>query len=101
MRPAPVKNRLQDIATRSFDLVIDEGLRNSVLNTIEVAEQAGWRLRAVQVPNVDALTCSKAEREKLFSRCITRELFDTGHALAQKPDPFTGPQELRAQLMEF
>lgn len=101
VREVDVGQNLQEIATRSFDLVIDEGLRNSVLSTIRVAQEAGWNLRAARMPDVDALDCTPKDRELLFSNCITRGLYDAGRAAALLPDPFIGPDELRRRIMEF
>ncbi len=101
VREADIDENLQEIATRSFDLVIDEGLRNSVLSTIDLAETSGWRLRAARMPDVSGLDCSKAERELLFSPCITDMLYRAGQAAAAGADPFIGPDELRRRILEF
>ena len=96
------KVSLQPLATRSFELVIDEGLRNSLLNTIRAAEREGWHVRGLPAPKFEDLGCDKApDRDDLFSKCITRKLFDRGHDLASGRIPWLGPDELRREIMRF
>ncbi|GFE66337.1 patatin-like phospholipase family protein [Litoreibacter roseus] len=100
VRPDAVEPKLVDIAERSFELVIDEGLRSSLLNSVTVAERAGWRLRAVKAPDYDTLGCPPDD--EIFSACITRRLFEEGEKLAlAQPVRWKGPAEVRAAAQEF
>jgi len=75
---------LLGVATRTFDLVADEGLRQSLIETADLARAAGWRLQAVRAPGFDTLGC--LGDTDLFSPCVTRALFAAGDALARAPE---------------
>lgn len=72
------------VARRSFDLLIDEGLRQSILQTVALSEQSGWQLRAAIAPEFDQLGCERDAA--LFSSCITRALFEVGRTRAAAGD---------------
>ena len=86
------KGGLLGVAERTFELVSDEGLRQSLIETADLARQSGWRLRAVRAPEFDALGCGKDG--DLFSPCVTNALFDAGRVMALQPtiDWLTGQQ---------
>ncbi len=72
------------VARRSFDLLIDEGLRQSILQTVALSEESGWNLRAAIAPEFDQLGCPRDA--SLFSSCITRALFEVGRKRAEAGD---------------
>jgi predicted acylesterase/phospholipase RssA len=71
---------LLGVAGRTFQLVSDEGLRQSLVETADLARDAGWRLRAVRAPDFESLGCGADDA--LFSACVTRALFASGERLA-------------------
>lgn len=100
VREVKTDTTLTALAERNFNLVIDEGLRNSLLRTVDVAERAGWRLRAVKAPDFEELGCPSTD--EIFSACITRALFEAGEELALGGDiTWKGPREIRAAAREF
>jgi len=91
------------IAGRSAEIVSDEGLRQSVLRTVDLARSRGWRLRGLVTPALPPETCPRPAGTKgegfagdgLFSACVTQALFDVGRSLgASRPIPWMGPAEL-------
>ncbi|PTX57630.1 patatin-like phospholipase [Litoreibacter ponti] len=100
VREVETGTKLSDLAERNIDLIIDEGLRSSLLRTVEVAERAGWRLRAVKAPDFEELGCD--ETDEIFSACVTRALYARGEALAMSGNiTWKGPREVRAAALEF
>lgn len=75
---------LLGIAGRTFQLVSDEGLRQSLIETADLARETGWTLRAVRAPEFDTLGCGKDSA--LFSACVTGALFRAGEAMALAPE---------------
>lgn len=98
---------LLGIAGRTFQLVADEGLRASILDTVELARQSGWRLSGLLAPNRDELApvfdrlgCTPGD--ELFSPCLTRALFEAGREIgAQGPAPWLDAAALAAKAREF
>ena len=70
------------LAGRTFKLVSDEGLRESLVETVDLAQASGWRLQAVVAPDFDSLGCP-GEENALFSDCVTRALFNAGRAMGR------------------
>lgn len=100
VRPVPVERRLVDVAQRSFDLVIDEGLRASLEETVAVAKRSGWRLRATFAPEFAELECP--EDDGLYSACVTQALFEKGRAAAlASPAPWVGPDALLERVRAY
>jgi len=88
------------VARRSFELVIDEGLRQSILQTIALSQQSGWTLRAAIAPEFDDLGCPRDDA--LFSSCITRALFEVGRNRAEQGDfQWKTASELKTLAEEF
>ena len=100
VREVKTGTKLADLAERNIDLVIDEGMRNSLLRTVDVAERAGWRLRAVKAPDFEELGCP--DIGSVSSACVTRALYERGEALALRGNiPWLGPRAVRALASEF
>lgn len=98
---------LLGIAGRTFELVVDEGLRTSILDTVEIAQRSGWRLRGLLAPTreelapvFDRLGCTAGD--ELFSPCLTRALFEAGRETgARQPIPWLDAGALAAKAREF
>lgn len=98
---------LLGIAGRTFEIVADEGLRTSILDTVELAEGSGWRLRGLVAPTREELApvferlgCTAGD--ELFSPCLTRALFEAGRETgARRPIPWLGAEALAAKASEF
>ena len=106
--PAETGTGILSVAGRSAEIVTDEGLRQSILRTVALAEDEGWRLRGLLAPDVSAV-CESPEQGKaagfegdgLFSACVTSALFEAGQALGASSEiPWLGPRELRAAAEE-
>ncbi len=83
VRVARTETGLLDLAGRTFTLVSDEGLRESLVETVDLAQASGWRLRAAVAPDFETLGCG--EDDDLFSACVTDKLFEAGRAMATAP----------------
>ncbi len=81
--PVETQAGLLGVAGRTFELVTDEGLRQSLIETADLAEASGWRLRAVRAPEFATLGCPRDGA--LFSPCVTRALFAAGERMARAP----------------
>ncbi len=100
VREVKTGTKLTDLAERNIDLIIDEGMRNSLLRTVDIAERAGWRLRAIKAPDFEDLGCP--DQGNVSSACVTRALYARGEALALSGNiPWKGPRDVRAAAREF
>ncbi|MDJ0629594.1 MAG: patatin-like phospholipase family protein [Rhodobacter sp.] len=91
---------LLDVAERTFALVSDEGLRESLVETVDLARRSGWRLRAAVAPDFDTLGCG--DDDALFSACITEKLFEAGRAMGRTPQiAWLDGRELRELARRF
>ena len=91
---------LLDVAGRTFELVSDEGLRQSLIETADLARRAGWRLRAVRAPEFDTLGCTGDD--DLFSACVTTALFEAGRRQALEPRiAWLNGQQLKALAQRY
>ena len=94
-----VEYRTLDVASRAFEITLDEGLRESVQSLLRLSRDHGWRVRAVTARGADLSECG--DFESPFDACVTRRLYDYGAALAQSaPIPFLSAEELAALVGE-
>ncbi|MEM6658317.1 MAG: patatin-like phospholipase family protein [Pseudomonadota bacterium] len=71
------KTGIISLAERNFELVTDQGFRDSIDRTIRVVRQnKNWDFRALVAPVLDPNQCKDAD--PLFDACITQALFDAG-----------------------
>jgi predicted acylesterase/phospholipase RssA len=87
-----VTNSLPGIAARSMAIASDEGLRNSVMEVLRLAELTKWNIKAIAAPTIDPSVCPASGSgqagigQTMFDRCITKSLFDAGKAMGRGPD---------------
>ncbi len=91
---------LPGVTERTFALISDEGLRQSLAETADLARASGWRLRAIRAPEFSTLGCPGDTA--LFSPCVTRALFAAGRDIASRPDiPWIDGAELKRIARQF
>ncbi|MDJ0638786.1 MAG: patatin-like phospholipase family protein [Paracoccaceae bacterium] len=97
-----VRPSLLPLVARNLEIFIDEGMRASILRVLDEARFNGWSLKAAAIPMMPDCRAEDAGASPapIFSRCVTRKLFEQGEALALSQKPWLSANELRRALEE-
>ncbi|WP_425081260.1 patatin-like phospholipase family protein [Ruegeria arenilitoris] len=89
------------LAGRNFQLVTDQGFRESIDRTLRVVKQnPSWTFKALVAPELPALNCKNPE--PLFDKCITGALFEAGKNMtSSQPIPWLTAAELERKINEI
>ncbi len=98
----PATDTLPGYITRSAEILADEVLRDSIIETIAFAEERpGWELRGV-IADVDISSCGADAASGTFDACVTEILFDHGRSVASTvPIAWKDADALREKANEF
>lgn len=71
---------LLPVALRSFAIVVDEGVRQSVREAVRFGAENGWTVRGIAAPRNLAPVCEgdDIDDDDIFSDCMTRYLYELG-----------------------
>ena len=98
----PATDTLPGYILRSAEILADEVLRDSIIETISFAqERPGWELRGI-VADVDISSCGADAASGTFDSCVTEILFDHGRSVASTaPIAWKDADALREKANEF
>lgn len=101
----PDKTGILGIGERSFTIVTDENLRQSVLEIIRTSERNGWTLHALVAPELPKQflpSQSDPANEPLFSPKVTKFLFDEGKKMTMEtPIPWLSAKDLSQRVKNY
>lgn len=98
----PATDSLPGYVLRSAEILADEVLRDSIIETINFAEdRPGWKLRGM-IADVDISSCGADAASGTFDSCVTEILFDHGRSVASTvPIAWKDADALREKANEF
>ncbi|MEX0319565.1 MAG: patatin-like phospholipase family protein [Ruegeria sp.] len=92
--------QLIKLAQRNFQLVNDQGFRDSIGRVIRVVEKNKWGFRALMAPRIPPDTCTSPD--PLFDACITNFLFEAGKSMTETgPIKWLNKDQLKNKINEF